>query len=156
MYEGYIESSYCFSRENRGIFSLAGFVLSSCGLGWNDCLFYLVSLVNPIIDGDLAFCVLFYLIGQAKAGHLSIPKDIVKSRGAYAQFLGYTALFLVIELHPLCEFIHIALFFYFFLWTKMRSYDTFGSITRIAVENKPVFLKVKSISLTYIARRVTI
>ena len=92
-------------------------------------------LIYPIVDGNGPFSVLLYLIGQLKARHLSLSKDIMESRSAYSEFVGYTPLFLVVTLDPCCEFIHLTPFFIFFLCTNIRDSDTFVRITRKCIES---------------------
>ena len=115
-----------------------------------DSLAYLYGMIYPVIDGNGAFGVVLYIISQFQAWHLSLPKYIVQRGRTNAQFLGYTTLFLVITLHPFCEFIHLSLFFSFFFWTKIRYSDTLVSISSKSVKNN-IFVIAKEKVLTWIA-----
>jgi hypothetical protein len=125
------------------------------GCNFIDCLIFFHGLINPIINGDSAFCVLFYFIGQFQTWHLSLPHYIVEGGSTDIKFLCYTSLFLVIILHPFSKFIHFILSFYFFFWTKIRYSDTIVTISQRGVENN-IFVRSKEKALTYIYKNATI
>lgn len=111
------------------------FIFDYFGLSFIDCAVYLILLIYPVVDSNSALGILLYLVRQFQAWQLPFPEDIMQGRGADSQFFRYTALFFVIVLHPLCEFIHIILFLIAFLWTEIRNSDTIVIIPREGKKN---------------------
>lgn len=131
-------------------------ILSSClGCSLSDGFIFVLHLIYPVIDGNGPFCVLLYLIGQFQAWHLSLPQYVVQGRRTDVEFFCYTALFLVVTLHPFSKLVHLILIFYLFFWTKIRYSDTFVIISSHQVVDKSKFGVWKERVLTYIAQYAT-
>jgi hypothetical protein len=130
--------------------------LISCFFGYSfmDGLVLLYIMIYPVIESYSTVGVLLYLIGQFQTWNLTLPKYIVKCGGTDAEFLCYTSLFLIVIQHPFCEFVQPILFFFMFLWTKIRYSDTLVSISNKKVEDN-LFVRWKEKLLTCIAQYVT-
>lgn len=107
---------------------LFDFFVFVVGFGFSDCIILLLPLIEPVVNCYCAVRVLFYIVCDYEAWHLILSEYIMEGRGAYTQLLSYSTLLLIIIFHPFCEFIHLVTFFYFFLWTKIRKFDTLRSI----------------------------
>jgi hypothetical protein len=153
--EGYLEGTLAWLKVHA-IIALCVDLLGYCCSGRLGWIFLALSLlIYPVVNGYGALCVLLYLIGQTQVWHLTLPQYLMEGRRAYAQFLCYAALFLVVTLHPCGELIHNILFFSFYFWTKIRYSDTIASIATGRFPDKGL-LKAKETVLTYIAKYATI
>jgi hypothetical protein len=150
MYESDLKGNLVRSEELTGIYLFTLLLRLCCGIGIIDILLFLIGLIiDPIIDSNSPFRVLLYFISQFKARHMTLPKYIVQCGRTNTQFLCYASLFLIISLHPCCEFIHFTLFFCLFFWKKIRYSDTIVSISRRGLNDK-LFFRIRDRLLTYI------
>lgn len=80
-----------------------------------DVALFLLGIIKPIIDCDIATSVILYGISQFQTWQLPFPQYIVKRRLTDSQLCCYAALLLVIALHPFSEFVHFTPYIFFFV-----------------------------------------
>ena len=137
MYEGIFQGNLGRLKRYACLSLLFDFLCFCLGDSIGDVvLFLLLWLVYPIIDSDGPFGILLYLISQTQAWHLPFSEDVMQSRGADPELLGYSTLLFIITYHPQCEFVQdlAPLFLCLLFWTNIRSSDTLVSISRSCVQ----------------------
>ena len=142
MYERSFFRDLTRAKRLAGISIIFRCLFDYFGFSFFDCVIYLLLFIYPVVDSHSPLGILLYLVRQLQAWQLPLPEYIMQGRGADPKFLCYAALFLVVTLHPFCEFIHLILFFYVFFWTEIRNSDTLVIIPR-EIEKNNVFLRWK-------------